>query len=86
MEEHSQVITETGKKLDNETVVRREFLKKVGRATATAPAIALLMAASAKPATAQDGYGAGGSTSTACECTGASGVDPSCCGSGSGSS
>ena len=60
MEKRSGAITGTDTELDKETILRREFLRKVGKATATAPAVALLMAASAKPASAVDGYGACG--------------------------
>jgi hypothetical protein len=49
--------------LDPEAQARRDFLKKIGTASATAPAVALLLAANAKTASAQSPYGGGGSGS-----------------------
>ena len=47
-----------------ESDARREFIKKLGKASAAAPAVALLMAANFKDAQAADPYGtAGGSGS-----------------------
>jgi len=59
MEEHSHPTIRKDSEAKNDTVVRREFLKKVGKATATLPAVTLLLAASAKPASAQDLYNGG---------------------------
>lgn len=42
-----------------EAEARRDFLKRIGKATATAPAVALLLAASAKSASAQSQYAPG---------------------------
>ena len=61
MEERLGSVNATETRPDDETVVRRDFLKRVGKATATAPAIALLMAANAKPASAKNPYSSGGS-------------------------
>jgi hypothetical protein len=46
-----------------EADARREFIKKLGKASAAAPAIALLMAANYKDAQAQNGGGSGSSGS-----------------------
>lgn len=53
---------------DPEQVARRDFLKKLGRASATAPAVGLLLAASfkAERAVGYDAGGSGGSTSGGC--------------------
>jgi hypothetical protein len=64
MEERLGSVNANETEPDDETVVRRDFLKRVGKATATAPAIALLMAANAKPASAEDTNGSCGSGSS----------------------
>ena len=64
---------------ETEAAARRDFLKRVGKATATAPAAALLLAASAKSASAQSAYRPG-------DTAGDSGGDSEGGGSGSGSS
>ena len=49
---------------DPETQARREFLKKIGAASAAVPAASLLLAVNAKSARAQEApYGGGGSGS-----------------------
>ena len=49
---------------DPETQARREFLKKIGAASAAVPAASLLLAVNAKSAQAQESpYGGGGSGS-----------------------
>jgi hypothetical protein len=61
---------------DSELEARRQFLRKIGKASAMAPAVALLLAANLKTAKAQDQYGGGSSTggsSTGGSSTGGSG-------------
>jgi hypothetical protein len=55
---------------DLEADARREFLRKVGRASAAAPAVALLMTANLKPANAQSTYGSGPPPVGGCGCGG----------------
>lgn len=44
---------------DDDVTARRDFIKRMGKASAAAPAIALLMAANFKSANAQSTYGGG---------------------------
>lgn len=57
--EPTQSIPEQVQKNDEETKARREFIKKMSKASAAAPAVALLMAANFKSANAQSTYGGG---------------------------
>jgi hypothetical protein len=60
-----QIEEQTSTPENPESAARRDFLKKVGRASATAPAVGLLLAASFKAdrALGYDAGGSGGSTS-----------------------
>jgi hypothetical protein len=49
--------SQPGQAIDAESQARRQFLKRVGTASATIPAVSLLLAASFKRASAQSIYG-----------------------------
>jgi hypothetical protein len=61
--EQDQAPDTAEEKVDTETQARREFIKKLAKASAAAPAVALLLAANSKSAQAGPTYGGGSGSS-----------------------